>query len=1474
MHCGHRESGRTSRRLVVVALVLAGCLLGFASTASAATQNPIQAENSLPGTSGWDAFASVAQQDAISGFASKTSVNHGDSIDFYVTTTAPSVTIDIFRTGWYQGIGARLVQSLGTFPGVHQAIPAPDPVTGMVSCDHWTKTTTLNVPSTWVTGVYLAKLTASTGNQSFIVFTVRDDGGTEPILFQSSVTTYQAYNAWGGTSLYTNNTNGSVYPYGHATKVSFDRPYDPLDGNGTGHFFAYEYPFIRWAESQGYNISYITDVDTATNVNPLTNHRVFLSVGHDEYWSHSMRDNVTNAISQGVNAAFFSANTAYWQIRFEADSLGVANRVEVGYKDYATFDGKPGPDPQWNFNNSVVTTNWRADPVNLPENSFIGVMYQDQVNQDYAYVVQNASNWIYAGTGFTNGTSIPGIVGYEYDKVWNNGFSPPGEVVLSNSPVVGCCEGSGNSFSNSTLYTAPSGAQVFAGGTIQWSWGLDNYSSDGQYVNAGIQKTTANILNAFSAGSSSAPAVSLSPSSLSFAGQAVGSSSAAQSVTLTNSGTAALSISGIAITGANAADFGQSNTCPASLAVNASCSISVTFSPSAGGARAATVSITDNVPGSPQTIALSGTGATSAVSLSPSSVSFGSVALGARSAAKSLTLTNSGTAPLAVSGVAVTGANAGDFAETNNCPVPPATLAVSATCTLSVTFSPTASGSRAATVQITDNAADSPQSAPLSGTGVGLAPAVSLAPASLSFGSQQVGSTSSAQSITLTNSGNAALAISSIAVSGSNAGDFAQTNTCPASLAAGASCSIAVTFAPTATGARTASVQVTDNAGDSPESVSLSGSGSTPAASLSPSSVSFGSVLLGNTSPAQSVTLTNSGSAPLSISGIAVTGANAGDFAETDNCPVPPATLGASATCTLSLTFSPTASGSRAAAVQITDNAADSPQRVQLGGTGLAPAPAVGLSPSSLAFGSQLTGTTSAAKSVTLTNPGSAPLAISGIAVMGTNAGDFAETDNCPSTLPVSGTCTLSVTFSPAASGSRAASVQITDGAGDSPQSVTLGGTGADPAPAVSLAPASVTFGSQLVGNSSTAQSVTVTNSGTAALSIGGIGLAGTNGSDFGQTNSCPTTLAVNASCTISVTFNPSATGSRTGSVQITDNAANSPQSVGLSGTGVAPAVGLSPATLSFGSQLIGTPSSSHAVTLTNTGTGALSISSIALAGANAGDFAQTNTCPASVAVNASCTISVTFNPSAAGSRTASVQVTDNAPNSPQSIGLSGTGSTSSVSLDQNLGTYTENRTGATMKMTTTKAAAAGTRVFAFVNWSGGSSTLSSVSGGGLTWTVDGQVKGALSDYRVGIASAYAPAGLPSGTALTATFSAGATHGDMAAASFRGIASSAPVDVVAKSTQNGVTNWSASITTVNANDLVLGASIFDGQVTNTPTAPNLLIQSFNNVPFYSALTSEYQIATTAGTKTVSGTWSGNTTGSITNATVVVAYKAG
>jgi hypothetical protein len=473
--------------------------------------NAIQSENALPGTPGWNDFVTIADQLAISGYGSKTSVSHGETIDLFITTRDSTVSIDVFRTGYYGGVGARRVTSLGSFPGRLQAIPAPDPNTGMIAATGWLKTTTVTIPSDWVTGVYVAKLTGSpSGRQSFIFFVVRNDGGHEKYVFQSSVTTAQAYNQYGGVSLYANVTNKSVYSYNAATKVSFDRPFDPQDGQGAGQFFQYEYPWLRWAESQGYDMTYLTNIDTDTNVNPLTNHKAFLSIGHDEYWSKGMRDNVTAAMNAGVNLGFFSANTMYWQIRLEPNSLGNPNRVQVGYKSFSLSSARPGPDPFFcpatpcapGTDNTRVTTYWRDWPVTQPEQLLLGVM-SGSVANEVPYVVQNSSHWVYAGTGLTDGSRINGIVGYEYDAVYasyvdgNSGATitltpQPGLTILSRSPV-------GSAFSNSTIYTAASGARVFASGTIEWSSGLDSsgYGCTGGCVSAALQQTTRNILSNF-----------------------------------------------------------------------------------------------------------------------------------------------------------------------------------------------------------------------------------------------------------------------------------------------------------------------------------------------------------------------------------------------------------------------------------------------------------------------------------------------------------------------------------------------------------------------------------------------------------------------------------------------------------------------------------------------------------------------------------------------------------------------------------------------------------------------------------------------------------------------------------------------------------------------------------------------------------------------------------------------------------------
>jgi len=408
------------------------------------------------------------------------------------------------------------------------------------------------------------------------------------------------------------------------------------------------------------------------------------------------------------------------------------------------------------------------------------------------------------------------------------------------------------------------------------------------------------------------PQITLSATTLSFEQQAVGSTSAAQSVTVANTGQAAYTIASVAASG----DFAETSNCVGSLGMYGSCSVSVTFKPTAAGTRTGTLTITDNATGSPQTVALTGTGIGPAVTLSATTLSFAEQGVGSKSGAQTVTLTNSGQAALTIASIAASG----DFAETNTCG---SSLVAGATCNIAVTFTPTATGTRSGTLTITDNATGSPQTVMLTGTGI--APAVTLSATTLSFAEQAVGSKSGAQTVTLTNSGQAALTIASISASG----DFAETNTCGTSLVAGATCNIAVTFTPTATGTRSGTLAITDNATGSPQVVALSGSGITPVpvATLTPATLTFSAQAVGSTTSAQTVTLTNSGQAALAIASISASG----DFAETNTCGT---SLAVGANCSIAVTFTPTDSGSRIGMITVTDNATGSPQTVTLSGTG------------------------------------------------------------------------------------------------------------------------------------------------------------------------------------------------------------------------------------------------------------------------------------------------------------------------------------------------------------------------------------------------------------------------------------------------------------------------------------------------------------------------------------------------------------
>jgi Right handed beta helix region/Transmembrane protein 131-like N-terminal/Abnormal spindle-like microcephaly-assoc'd, ASPM-SPD-2-Hydin len=650
-------------------------------------------------------------------------------------------------------------------------------------------------------------------------------------------------------------------------------------------------------------------------------------------------------------------------------------------------------------------------------------------------------------------------------------------------------------------------------------------------------------------------AANLSPNSLSFAPQVIGTSSAPQYTALSSTGTTGFQITSFQIS----SEFSATTSCPAlgqpggfaGVATGTSCTYTVSFTPTATPAPSGYIPIgpltgvltVNGTNGSSLVVALSGTALqqNADASLSTGYLQYAVQPVGTSSAPQPVILTNLGGPALSISSIIASQ----QFSETDNCP---SSLAGGASCTINVTFTPTATGNVNGTLTIIDNSTyyfytRSPQTVTLNGQGGTANANPSLS--GINFGNQVLNTSSSPINATLSNSGNLPLTVNSIASSG----DFAQTNNCGTTLAPSASCVITITFSPTALGARTGNVTISDNSFyGSPQLITLNGTGVTRAAvSLSAASLTFSGQTIATTSAPQAVTLTNSGGGSLSISSIAASQ----PFAQTNNCP---ASLSGGASCTISVTFTPQSAGSANGAVTITDSASGSPHSVTLSGTGITPA-AVSLSPTSLTFPATQVGTTSAPQTITLTNTGGASLIISSLAT----SQPFAETTNCPTSLAGGASCTISVSFTPQASGNANGGVTIIDNASGSPQTVSLSGTGATAATAPTLSPSSLAFGDQIVGVASSQKVVRFAATGSVALNIYSIATTG----PFTQTNNCPATLSPGGSCNIDIVFKPTAYGPANGTLTISDNGAGTPQSVPLSGNGQDFALAATPSSVS-----------------------------------------------------------------------------------------------------------------------------------------------------------------------------------------------------------------------------------------------------------------------------------------------------------------------
>lgn len=613
-----------------------------------------------------------------------------------------------------------------------------------------------------------------------------------------------------------------------------------------------------------------------------------------------------------------------------------------------------------------------------------------------------------------------------------------------------------------------------------------------------------------------------------------------QSVTVTSTGSGLL-VMGAVDLGVDRGNFyldPVKNTCAqAKLEPGLSCSFDVAFQPRAPGGHTGNVVIPNDAVGGPQTVTLKGQATAALVILSPPAVVVNQPINGAPTPAI-VTLTNNGDGLLHVSSIALDAGTSPDFAQSNNCP---SVMTARSTCQITITLSQIAPDDRATrtgTLTVRDDAAGNSVSDPTGGgtsqsvplTGSLAQSQASLNRQSMTF-TQNLGTSSAAETIMLVNTGHAPLHLSAI----HDDGDFSQSNNCPTVLAPGAGCAISVTFVPSNLGERDGYIVVADDSVDSPQRIPVMGVATMALARLGPGRLRF-TQNVGATASQQTVTLTNNGDGPLSIARIEATG----NFKALPHCP---GVLLPGITCPIGVTFTPQAAGARQGSLVVTDDANALPgsqETVRLDGYGYQPVAT--LSASTLTPGANLGGS-AAPQAVTVTNTGDGALTVRAIAINGAAAGDYRQSNNCLRTLQPGGACTITVNFTAHGYGVRGASLTLYDDGLGGTQTIALHGTGTAARPLLSSG--FVNFGGDAVGNPTVPQNVVLFNAGNGLLSIAGISLSG---DDYVMSSSCGSTLASGASCMISVTFVPQVTGARSGLVTITDNAGT--QRVTLSGVG------------------------------------------------------------------------------------------------------------------------------------------------------------------------------------------------------------------------------------------------------------------------------------------------------------------------------------
>lgn len=435
---------------------------------------PIPEENEQPGAPDW-LSGPRSHSGQVEVYTSLESVEVGDTLGVKVSTDVPAtVTAEVFRVGHYGGTGARRVWSGGPWQVTRQAPCERDPVTSRVECD-WQDTFSLQVPAEWASGLYVVKLRRHDRYMRLAPFVVRDWRAAD-ILYTPNFTTYQAYNTWGGESLYYNGSR--TMPRGRAWEVSFDRPYQAVDG--AGKTFLLDVALVQLLERQGYDVTYGTQLDFVRFPRLLQGIGALVHGGQDEYWPVEERDQVDEALASGnMSLAYFGANGAYWRIRLVPDRHGRPLRTIACYKSEPESDPIP-----------YSTIRYRDPPDARPENNLFGAMYENWQLIPFPLVVADTSHWLFEGTGLTPGELLPGLVGFEYDKTFPDlpGY-PQGVRTSMTSPVLGA-EGV-PSYASTVDRTLPSGRLVFAAGTIWWALGLTRGT---ETYDPRVERMTLNVL--------------------------------------------------------------------------------------------------------------------------------------------------------------------------------------------------------------------------------------------------------------------------------------------------------------------------------------------------------------------------------------------------------------------------------------------------------------------------------------------------------------------------------------------------------------------------------------------------------------------------------------------------------------------------------------------------------------------------------------------------------------------------------------------------------------------------------------------------------------------------------------------------------------------------------------------------------------------------------------------------------------------